>query len=58
MATNSVHPFARAVYCICANCHAYMLDAPMYRALPACTTSCRAPIVSSIGVSESQRWIW
>ncbi len=35
-----------------------MLLAPMYRALPALTTSCSAAIVSSIGVRESHRWVW
>src|SRR2546421_9665089 len=35
-----------------------MAEAPMYRALPAFTTSCSASIVSSMGVWSSQRWIW
>ena len=30
----------------------------MNRALPAVTTSSSASIVSSIGTSGSQRWIW
>jgi hypothetical protein len=34
-----------------------MDDAPRYRALPALTTSWRASIVSSTGVSGSKRWI-
>jgi hypothetical protein len=38
------------VYCALENCHAHIDDAPMYRALPALTTSCNASIVSSIGV--------
>ena len=41
-----------------ANCQANMLDAPMYRTLPARTTSCNASSVSSIGVDASHRWIW
>jgi hypothetical protein len=35
-----------------------MVLAPMYRALPACTTSCSASIVSSTGVSVSKRCTW
>ena len=41
-----------------ANCHAYMLDTPTWRTLPARTTSCKARMVSSIGVSEFNRWNW
>ena len=51
MDTNRVHPCPDAVYCALANCQANMLLAPMYRALPALTTSCSASIVSSTGVS-------
>ena len=58
METNFVQPCASAVYCALANCQENMLLAPMYRALPARTTSCSASIVSSIGVRGSQRWIW
>ena len=50
MDTNGRPAVRSATYCALANCHANMLLAPMYRALPACTTSCRASIVSSIGV--------
>jgi hypothetical protein len=50
MDTNGVQPFRSATRCALANCQANMLLAPMYRALPALTTSCRASMVSSIGV--------
>ena len=30
----------------------------MWRTLPACTTSCKARMVSSIGVSQFHRWNW
>ena len=51
-------PAAPAVCCALANRQAYMLDAPIWRALPACTTSRKARMVSSIGVSQFHRWNW
>src|SRR5436305_12536770 len=44
-----------ATRCAFPSCQANMLDAPRYRALPACTTSCSAAIVSSTGVSGAHR---
>ena len=56
--TNFVHPFLSAICCMRSSCHAKMVDAPMYRALPLLTTSCSASMISSIGVFASRRWIW
>jgi hypothetical protein len=42
--------FSTAIWFAFRNSHAYMEEAPMYRAFPASTTSCNASIVTSMGV--------
>ena len=58
MEINFVHPFFSAIFCSIWNSQAAIEDAPMYLTFPDRTTSCRARMISSIGTSRSNLWIW